>query len=209
MGLHVKWIMTLTTESQALRILKLVEIKCLENKSKIIAVHLNKKIIDFLNKNSEKDIIFIQNKNKVNITFHEEGFLVVCDRENFRVQFFDTNGSFVRQIHFHRPQAICSGKGVFSGKLIISEAGSPSLNQSNVPNLGNLIKIIDFDGKEICRFGNSLGGELPDQFISPHGITQDNDGNIYVAEVSYTAYGSKLNPPQEVVSLRKWKPKYH
>ncbi|MBA30485.1 MAG: peptidylglycine alpha-amidating monooxygenase [Dehalococcoidia bacterium] len=144
-----------------------------------------------------------------NITFHEEGFLVVCDRENFRVQFFDTNGSFVRQIHFHRPQAICSGKGVFSGKLIISEAGSPSLNQSNVPNLGNLIKIIDFDGKEICRFGNSLGGELPDQFISPHGITQDNDGNIYVAEVSYTAYGSKLNPPQEVVSLRKWKPKYH
>ena len=36
-----------------------------------------------------------------------------------------------------------------------------------------------------------------------------NDGNIYVAEVSYTAYGSKLNPPQEVVSLRKWKPKYH
>ena len=67
------------------------------------------------------------------------------------------------------------------------------------------MKIIDSDGNEFCRFGNSLGGELPDQFISPHGISQDYDGNIYVAEVSYTAYGSKLNPPREVVSLRKWK----
>ena len=140
-----------------------------------------------------------------NIAFDKDGLLAVCDRENFRVQFFDTNGNFVRQIHFHRPQAICSGKGIFYGKLIVSEAGSPSANQSDVPNLGNLVKIIDSDGNEFCRFGNSLGGELPDQFISPHSISQDYDGNIYVAEVSYTAYGSKLNPPQEVVSLRKWK----
>ncbi len=144
-----------------------------------------------------------------NIAFHQKGFLIVCDRENFRVQFFDTDGNFVRQIHLHRPQAICLGKGDFSGKLIISEAGSASLNQINVPNLGNLVKIIDLNGKEISRFGDSIGGELPNQFISPHGIIQDHEGNIYVAEVSYTAYGSKLNPPKEVVSLRKWRPKYN
>ena len=40
--------MNLTNESQALKILKLTEIKCLENKSKEILVYLNKKIIDFL-----------------------------------------------------------------------------------------------------------------------------------------------------------------
>ena len=37
---NVKWIMSLTNESQALKVLKLVEIKCLENKSKEITIHL-------------------------------------------------------------------------------------------------------------------------------------------------------------------------
>ena len=41
---NVKWIMSLTNESQALKIFKLIEIKCLENKSKEVLVNLNKKI---------------------------------------------------------------------------------------------------------------------------------------------------------------------
>ena len=69
---NVKWIMSLTTESQALKVLKLAEIKCVENKSKEILIHLNKKIIDFLSKNSEEDIIFFQKKNKVKLEFRED-----------------------------------------------------------------------------------------------------------------------------------------
>ena len=69
---NVKWNMSLTSESQALKVLKLAEIKCLENKSKEINIYLNKKIIDFLKNNSEEDIIFFQNKSKVNISFHED-----------------------------------------------------------------------------------------------------------------------------------------
>ena len=69
---NVKWIMSLTNESQALKVLKLAEIKSLENKSKEILVYLNKKIIDFLSKNSEEDIIFFQKKNKVKISFQED-----------------------------------------------------------------------------------------------------------------------------------------
>ncbi len=69
---NVKWIMSLTNESQALKVLKLAEIKSLENKSKEILVHLNKKIIDFLSKKSEQDIIFFQKKNKVKISFKED-----------------------------------------------------------------------------------------------------------------------------------------
>ncbi len=45
---NVKWSMNLTNESQALKILKLTEIKCLENKSKEIIVYLNKKNYRFL-----------------------------------------------------------------------------------------------------------------------------------------------------------------
>ena len=69
---NVKWTMSLTNESQALKVLKLAEIKCLENKSKEILIHLNKKIIDFLSKNSEDDIVFFQKKNKIKVTFKED-----------------------------------------------------------------------------------------------------------------------------------------
>ncbi len=69
---NVKWIMSLTNESQALKVLKLAEIKSLENKSKEIVIYLNKKIIDFISKYSEDDIIFFQKKNKIKITFKED-----------------------------------------------------------------------------------------------------------------------------------------
>ncbi len=69
---NVKWTISLTNESQALKVLKLAEIKCLENKSKEIDFYLNKKIIEFLSKNSEEDIIFFQKKNKVKLTFKED-----------------------------------------------------------------------------------------------------------------------------------------
>ena len=61
----VKWVMSLTNQSQAFKILKLAEIKSLENKSKEILVYLNKQIIDFLSKkNSEEDINFFKKKIK-------------------------------------------------------------------------------------------------------------------------------------------------
>jgi len=69
---NVKWIMSLTNESQSLKVLKLAEIKSLENKSKEILIYLNKKIIDFISKYSEEDINFFQKKNKIKIIFKED-----------------------------------------------------------------------------------------------------------------------------------------
>ena len=92
---NVKWIMSLTNESQALKILKLAEIKCLENKSKEILVYLNKKIIDFLLKNSEEDIIFFQKKNKVKITFKEDLEFGVND---YKLDFKAKNSKIIETI---------------------------------------------------------------------------------------------------------------
>ena len=64
--------MSLTNESQSLKVLKLAEIKSLENKSKEILIYLNKKIIDFISKYSEEDINFFQKKNKIKIIFKED-----------------------------------------------------------------------------------------------------------------------------------------
>ena len=44
---HVKWSVKLTDESHILKILKIVELKSLENKSKIISINVNKKIAEF------------------------------------------------------------------------------------------------------------------------------------------------------------------
>ena len=92
---NVKWAMSLTNESQALKILKLVEIKCLENKAKEIIVNLNKKIIDFLSKNSEEDIVFFQNKNKVKLSFKEDLDFGIND---YKIEFKAKNNKTIEVI---------------------------------------------------------------------------------------------------------------
>ena len=64
---------------------------------------------------------------------------------------------------------------------------------------------MDREGTEMTRFGGEFGGEGHDQFIAPHAIAVDSEGSVYVAEVSYTAFGSQQDPVREVTSLRKWK----
>ena len=77
--------------------------------------------------------------------------------------------------------------------------------RKGVPRLGQRVVVLDPDFNEVLSFGNEIPGEGLDQFLAPHGIAIDSHGDVYVAEVSYTAYESKLTPPREVASLRKWR----
>lgn len=139
-----------------------------------------------------------------NITMAGDDRVVVCDRENFRVQVFTADGEFVTQWHHHRPIAIQSGKGDDTN-LYLGEAGPPPVQQG-VPNLGMRVLVLDRDGNEITRFGASLPGEGPDQFIAPHGIDVDSEGSVYIAEVSTTSLGlTGTALDHEPVSLRKWR----
>ena len=138
-----------------------------------------------------------------NITMLGTDKVVVCDRENFRLQVFTIDGDFVREVHAHRPISIVAGTGDDTS-IYVAEAGPPPV-QAGVKRLGCDVVIFDRDFNEITRFGNELPGEGVDQFMSPHGMAVDSEGSVYVAEVSYTAHGSQLDPPREVVSLRKWK----
>jgi DNA-binding beta-propeller fold protein YncE len=135
-----------------------------------------------------------------NLTILPDGRVVVCDRENFRVQVFSEEGKFLDQWHMHRPMSIASDARF----IYVGEGGAPPV-QKGVPNLGQRVVVLDHSGKEVTRFGNAQSGEGPDQFLAPHGIAVDSHGDVYVAEVSYTAFGSLQNPPREVVSLRKWR----
>ena len=138
-----------------------------------------------------------------NIAIAGDDRVVVCDRENFRIQFFDFDGAFVKQVHMHRPMSVTSVKTPEGYNLYIGEAGPPPV-QDGVPNLGLRLVVTDGEGNEITSFGDAHGGEAPNQFIAPHGVAVDSEGSVYIAEVAFTAYGSLQTPPREVVSLRKW-----
>lgn len=136
-----------------------------------------------------------------NIAFYGDETVVICDRENFRLQYFNLDGDFKFFKHMHRPIAITEGLEKY--QLVVAEAGPPPV-QDGVPNLGLRIEILNKEGDRISRFGNGTLGEDFDQFIAPHGLAIDSDSSIYIAEVSYTSFGSNLNPPREMISLRKW-----
>lgn len=138
-----------------------------------------------------------------NITMLGNQHVMVCDRENFRLQIFTLEGEFVQQVISHRPIAIYAGRHA-DLNIYVAEAGAPAV-QAGVKRLGLDVVIYDRELKEVGRFGNEIGGEGADQFLAPHGMAVDSEGSVYVAEVSFTAHGSQLDPPREVVSLRKWK----
>ena len=64
---NIKWSIKLTNESLALKIIKMIEIKTIENNAKIIEVQINNKITDFIDENFKKDLNYFEKKNKVKI----------------------------------------------------------------------------------------------------------------------------------------------
>ncbi|MFL2646411.1 MAG: peptidyl-alpha-hydroxyglycine alpha-amidating lyase family protein [Dehalococcoidia bacterium] len=137
-----------------------------------------------------------------NIAMFGDDAVIVCDRENHRVQVFSLDGEFRNQWHVHKAVAVWTGRGEDQA-VYVAEQGPPPV-QHGVPNLGHHLSIFNRDGELINRIGAPLPGEHPDQFLWPHSVAVDSHGDIYVAEVSYVEVGSKENPPREMVSLRKW-----
>ena len=55
----------------------------------------------------------------------------------------------------------------------------------------------------LAQLGDQPPGEALGPFISPHGISIDSHGVIYVGEVSWTNTRQHLDPPRELRSLQK------
>ena len=141
-----------------------------------------------------------------NICSDPDGWVYVADRENHRVQVFDGNGKYESQWNnMHRPCGLCMEPHRHP-VCYIGELGPTMPVNREVPNLGPRISIVSHKGELLGRLGDVRAGQQLDQFIAPHGMAVDSRGDIYVGEVSYTAWSQVYpdsKPPRGLRSLRK------
>ncbi len=139
-----------------------------------------------------------------NIATDGEGLVYVADRENHRVQIFDDKGHYLGQWNnLHRPCGLYADRS--NGSLFyVGELPTHLPVNKAVPNLGARVSILTIKGDLVGRIGGPFAGERPGEFVAPHSCAVDSHGDLYVAEVAWTAQGSKETPPREIRSLQKF-----
>jgi len=91
----VKWNITLTNESFALKLLKTVELKSIINKSKHVKVNVCDKINNFIKENFTEDIKYFENKNKIKIEFINDNSLIIPD---YKIDFQNKSKKTIEKI---------------------------------------------------------------------------------------------------------------
>jgi DNA-binding beta-propeller fold protein YncE len=126
--------------------------------------------------------------------------LYVADREAHRVQVFGLDGALLDVWNnIHRPCAltVAPDHNVYVGEL------NGAALMEGAPGVGHRVSVLSPEGQLLARYGDPEEGEEPHQFIAPHGIAVDQNGDLYVGQVSFTIRGSRLDPPRELRSLTK------
>ena len=110
------------------------------------------------------------------LTIDSRGRVIVCDRENERLQVFDARGRFLelwQGSQIGKPYGIANSA---DGGVLVIDGGSPSLK----PQLRGKAVELDAAGRVIDTFGSF--GKEPGQFQLGHDIAVGPDGAVYVAE---------------------------
>ena len=92
---NVKWSIKLTNESQALKVIKLVEIKTLENNAKVIEVKINEKIFNYIENNFSEDLNYFKKKNKIKINLNIDQNLSL---QEYSMEFKSKSGKVLETI---------------------------------------------------------------------------------------------------------------
>ena len=139
-----------------------------------------------------------------NIAIDSEGWVYVADRENHRIQIFSDTGKFETQwVNLSKAAAICIDHGTGEDIAYIGEYFCGIASNDMGTDLGPRVTIMNLKGQVLSRLSRESYGDHAGRFYSPHGIALDSHGDIYVAEVSWSEFGSKMNPPRELRSMQK------
>jgi DNA-binding beta-propeller fold protein YncE len=118
-----------------------------------------------------------------------DGRVLVADRENNRIQFFDPDGTFLEEwTDLERPASIALDA---SGRIYVAEMKSR-------------VSVFEPDGRLVARWG-AYGCEAGN-FIAPHGIAVDPHGDVYVAEVVWTLAGRHGKVPEDCHQIQRFSP---
>ena len=111
-----------------------------------------------------------------NIGCDKTGRVLVCDRENDRVQIFDPDGK-----HMETWEDVIAPGDVWitdDNTVYVVEQGGG----------GGRVSVFSPEGELLSRFAGSQGGVLE----APHGICVDGEGSVYVAEIGSGNQGQRL-----------------
>ena len=139
-----------------------------------------------------------------NICCDAAGLVYVADRENHRIQVFDGDGNYIRQVNnLHRP----CGLGMVGGPcpcFVVGELGPYQLVNRATPNLGPRVSIMDMEGKLLSRIGAGVKpGTGPGQFVAPHSVALDSAGDLYVGEVANNDWNAVFPDQPKPAPLRR------
>lgn len=112
------------------------------------------------------------------VVVDEIGRVYVADRQNDRIQVFEANGRFIRQIksrEIGRPY----GLALLSGdRMVVADGGE---QPEGGPDRSG-VAIVARDGRLLQRFGRY--GNYDGQFRMAHDVATDAEGNIYVVDIT-------------------------
>ena len=137
---------------------------------------------------------------------HTDGRVLVCDRENDRIQIFASSGEYLGAwTDLARPADLYIDREdhVYVGELALKAGQRTMAGRPITRTCPSQVSIRDLDGNLITRWG-AADPFAPDGFASAHGIWVDSHGDIYVGEVAETALGATGRYRPEFSSLKKF-----
>jgi hypothetical protein len=120
------------------------------------------------------------------MTIAHDSVVYVCNRENARIQLYDKQGTFLKNIEVAWKPVTpgLDGKNKWFGGASVALAFSPDAKQTTmfvINQQNSRVEIFDrASGKQLGSFGHI--GKLTGEFDQIHGIATDSKGNIYLAE---------------------------
>jgi DNA-binding beta-propeller fold protein YncE len=120
---------------------------------------------------------------------HTDGRVLVCDRENDRVQIFSPSGELVSiWTNMTRPgDLFIDGEGtVYLGEMDWKAGERNMWGEPFKESRPATLSIRDLDGNIVTQWGTTEPC-ADGSFVSPHGLWVDSKGSIYVGEVTKTS----------------------
>lgn len=141
------------------------------------------------------------------IALTPDGTVVVADRENSRLQFFDPAGGFLGEwTEIARPcQVVIDAEGIVCVAELGYRAGMwPGTTAPGPDVTGGRVSVFDPDGRLLARWGGGNNPCAPGDFFAPHDLCLDSRGDLYVGEVTRSAGGRRGMVPADCHVLQKF-----